>query len=222
MSQNRNYQKEFEKILESLEKQEKKQRLLLHACCAPCSSWVLEYLADKFDITLFFYNPNIFPEMEYQKRVHELQRFVGDMFPKNHLISIYVEEYHPDCFYHMAKGMEQLSEGGERCFRCYELRMQKAAIYAAENGFDYFTTTLSISPHKNAKKINEIGERLSEEFGIKHLTSDFKKKNGYQRSIELSKEYQLYRQNYCGCVYSKLASEESINKSKSNDFFNAR
>lgn len=221
MSQNRNYQKELERILVSLQKQEKKQKLLLHACCAPCSSWVLEYLADKFEITLYFYNPNIFPEVEYQKRALELQRLVEDMFPKGHSISICAEEYDPNSFYNMAKGLEQLPEGGERCFRCYELRMRKAIIYAANNGFDYFTTTLSISPHKNAEKINEIGEKLSEEFGIKHLTSDFKKKDGYKRSIELSKEYQLYRQNYCGCVYSKLASEESINES-SDDFFKAR
>ncbi|MDD3414466.1 MAG: epoxyqueuosine reductase QueH [Lachnospiraceae bacterium] len=221
MSQNRNYQKELERILGFLEKQEKKQRLLLHACCAPCSSWVLEYLADKFEITLYFYNPNIFPELEYQKRALELQRLVEDMFPKGHSISICVEEYDPDSFYNMAKGLEQLPEGGERCFRCYELRMRKAIIYASTNGFDYFTTTLSISPHKNAEKINEIGEKLSEEFGIKHLTSDFKKKDGYKRSIELSKEYQLYRQNYCGCIYSKLASEEFMNGSL-EDFFKAR
>lgn len=182
-------------------------RLFLHSCCAPCSSYVLEYLRQYFRITVFYYNPNISMEQEYQKRVKEQKRLIesyneqasdGKWYP----IEIIEGDYEPDVFFAMAKGLEQCPEGGERCFACYELRLLKTAELAAEGKFDYFTTTLSISPLKNAKKLNEIGEKLEKEYGIKWLVSDFKKRDGYKRSIELSKEYGLYRQNYCGCVYS--------------------
>ena len=197
MLQKRNYQTELTELLSRMEGREK---LLLHACCAPCSSYVLEYLDSYFDITLFFYNPNISPEEEYQKRYQELKRLVKEMGLQ---ISVVEGKYDPECFYQMAKGMENLPEGGERCFLCYEMRMREAVAYAKENGFSYFTSTLSISPHKNAEKLNEIGERLAAEYKVNHLPSDFKKRGGYQRSIALSKEYHLYRQNFCGCVYSK-------------------
>lgn len=202
----RNYQKELEKLLENL-KEKEAPRLFLHSCCAPCSSYVLEYLRQYFQITVFYYNPNISMEQEYQKRVKEQKRLIesynaqapkGKWYP----IEIMEGDYEPALFFEIAKGMEQCPEGGERCFACYELRLRKTAELAAEGKFDYFTTTLTISPLKNAKKLNEIGEKLEKEYGTKWLVSDFKKRDGYKRSIELSKEYGLYRQNYCGCVYS--------------------
>ena len=198
---NRNYQKELEKLL--LEKEEKKEipTLFLHSCCAPCSSYVLEYLSNYFEITVFYYNPNIFPEEEYTKRVEEQKRLI-EQLKTLHPIKFCAGDYRPQEFYDAVKGMEKLPEGSERCFACYELRMREAAKLAAEGGYHYFTTTLSISPLKNAAKINEIGERLAAEYGVEHLPSDFKKKNGYQRSIVLSREYGWYRQDYCGCVYS--------------------
>lgn len=200
--QNVNYQKELDKLLSDLEQKGEKKTLLLHSCCAPCSSYVLEYLSRYFYITVFYYNPNIYPPEEYDTRVKEQKRLVSQM-PV--LLPVQVAEgaYEPELFFETVRGMEQLPEGGERCFRCYELRMRKAAEYAAAHGFDYFTTTLSISPLKNAGKLNEIGLKLAEETGVPYLVSDFKKKNGYKRSIELSAEYELYRQNYCGCVYSR-------------------
>lgn len=198
---NRNYQKELEKILSALNNRESVPRLFLHACCAPCSSYVLEYLSDYFEITVFYYNPNISPEEEYEKRVEEIRRLLGEMH-FHYPVSFVEGEYHPEKFYEMARGLEHAPEGGERCFRCYRMRMEEAARLAAEGGYDYFTTTLSISPLKNAAKLNEIGEELSEIYQVSHLPSDFKKKNGYKRSIELSKEHGLYRQNYCGCVFS--------------------
>lgn len=199
---NRNYQKELEKLIEETEKKEKIPRLFLHSCCAPCSSYVLEYLSQYFEITVFFYNPNISPREEYEKRVEEIRRMISQM-TFIHPVSFVEGLYRPLDFYHMAKGLEEVPEGGERCFKCYRLRMEEAARLAAEGGFDYFTTTLSISPLKNAAKINEIGEELAGIYKVPHLPSDFKKKNGYKRSIELSAEYGLYRQNYCGCVFSK-------------------
>lgn len=199
---NRNYQKELEKILSELNDGEKVPRLFLHACCAPCSSYVLEYLSAYFEITVFYYNPNISPKEEYEKRVEEIQRLISEM-TFVHPVTFVEGEYHPEEFYQMAKGLENVPEGGERCFRCYRMRMEEAARLAEEGGYDYFTTTLSISPLKNAAKINEIGEELSGIYHISHLPSDFKKKNGYKRSIELSAEHELYRQNYCGCVFSK-------------------
>ncbi len=175
--------------------------LLLHSCCAPCSSYVLEYLSRYFRITVFYYNPNIYPEEEYRMRVREQQAFI-QRFPAVHPIAFAEGAYDTECFYALAKGLEHVPEGGERCFRCYELRLREAGLFAKAHGFDYFTTTLSISPLKNAAKLNEIGERLAEELGVAYLFSDFKKKNGYQRSTELSREYGMYRQDYCGCVYS--------------------
>lgn len=197
----RNYSKELENIIKKISGN--KPKLLIHSCCAPCSSYVLEYLSQHFDITLLYYNPNISPKSEFEYRVSELKRLVYEM-PFDKEINIEIPEYNDREFYDEVKGMEDIPEGGERCFKCYEIRLRKAIEYAKENGFEYFTTTLSISPYKNAEKLNEIGERLAEEYGgVKWLPSDFKKKNGYKRSIELSRKYNLYRQDYCGCVYSK-------------------
>ncbi len=211
----RNFQKELDKLLDGMVKnQEAGKRLFLHSCCAPCSSYVLEYLRMYFRITVFYYNPNISFEAEYQKRVAEQKRLI-DAFNASaynaqetgYPIDIVEGDYEPQRFYDMAKGLEDCPEGGERCFLCYELRLRRTAELAKEGGYDYFCTTLSISPLKNAKKLNEIGERLENEYQVRWLASDFKKKNGYQRSIELSAEYQLYRQDYCGCVYSKKERE---------------
>ncbi|NBH84487.1 hypothetical protein D7X88_15600 [bacterium C-53] len=194
----RNYHRELDSLLVQLSGKSKKPGLLLHSCCAPCSSYVIEYLSGIFDMTLYFYNPNIVEEPEYEKRLFEWRRFCEN-FPVRRIEG----KYEPQKFLKLTEGMEALPEGGARCFLCYELRMRAAAEAAAEIGSDYFTTSLSISPHKNAAKINEIGERLGAEYGVRHLPSDFKKKNGYKRSIELSREYGLYRQDYCGCIYSK-------------------
>ena len=202
----RNYQKELEKQILEFEKEGRVPKLLLHSCCAPCSSYVLEYLSNYFSITVFYYNPNIFPEEEFEKRIRE-QKMLIEKLPAKHNISFLAGSYDSEKFYAMAKGLEMVPEGGERCFKCYELRLRESAQIARKEGFDYFTTTLSISPLKNAKKLNEIGERLAEDYGVKYLNSDFKKKNGYKRSTELSKEYGLYRQDYCGCIYSKLERE---------------
>lgn len=208
-----NYQKKLDILLEQLKKEEKVPKLLLHSCCAPCSSYVLEYLSEYFEITVFYYNPNIFPEREYDKRILEQQDLILDMTLK-HPVSFIAGSYDKEKFLEMAAGMEHLKEGGERCFCCYKLRMDEAARLAVKNGFDYFTTTLSISPLKNAEKLNEIGRKLEKEYGITYLQSDFKKKNGYKRSIELSKQYDLYRQDYCGCEFSYAA--------KQNHFFVAK
>lgn len=196
-----NYQKELDRLIERIEKEQKVPRLLLHSCCAPCSSYVLEYLADYFEITVFYYNPNIFPESEYTKRILEQQMLIGEMKTK-HPISFLAGSYDRERFQEIAQGLEHLKEGGERCFKCYELRLAEAARIAKEGSFDYYTTTLSISPMKNAEKLNEIGVKVGDRYGVDYLQSDFKKKNGYKRSIELSNEYGLYRQDYCGCEYS--------------------
>ena len=196
-----NYQKELDKVIESLSQQEKVPTLLLHSCCAPCSSYVLEYLSNYFGITVFYYNPNIYPDEEYEMRVREQQRFIR-AFPAKHPIDFIEGAYDKERFYEMARGLEAVPEGGQRCFQCYELRLREAGELAKARGFDYFTTTLSISPMKNAEKLNEIGLRLAEELGVSYLSSDFKKRNGYKRSTELSREYGMYRQDYCGCVYS--------------------
>ena len=198
----RNYQKELEKVMELNKGRGQVPRLFLHSCCAPCSSYVLEYLSPLFAVTVFYYNPNIFPAEEYEKRVEEQKRLIVSLSGA-HAIDFVAGEYEPDKFIRMAKGLEKEPEGGERCFRCYKLRMEEAARLAARGGYDYFTTTLTISPLKNAEKINEIGEHLAELYGVRHLPSDFKKKNGYRRSVELSAKYGLYRQTYCGCVFSK-------------------
>ena len=196
-----NYQKELEKLIEQLSREERVPKLLLHSCCAPCSSYVLEYLSKHFEITVFYYNPNIFPENEYTKRILEQQTLISDMKAK-YPVSFLAGNYDRNRFFQIAEGLEHLREGGERCFKCYELRLEEAAKVAKDAGFDYFTTTLSISPLKNADKLNEIGTRLADKYGVQYLQSDFKKKNGYKRSIELSSEYGLYRQDYCGCEYS--------------------
>ncbi len=202
----RNYQKELEKIIEENQKAGRVPRLFLHSCCAPCSSYVLEYLSQYFQITDFFYNPNISPKEEYDKRTRELQRLIEEM-PFLHKPEFVEGRYDPQEFFQMAKGLEEVPEGGERCFKCYRLRLEEAAKMAARGGYDYFTTTLTISPLKNAQKLNEIGEELEKIYHVKHLPSDFKKKNGYKRSTELSREYGLYRQDYCGCVFSKRERE---------------
>lgn len=201
-----NYQKILDKKLEEIKALDKAPSLLLHSCCAPCSSYVLEYLSEFFDITIFYYNPNIHPENEYRKRVQEQKEFISQL-PTKRKINFIEEHYNTREFFDIAKGLEEEREGGTRCFKCYKLRLREAAKKAKKLNFDYFTTVLSISPHKNAEKINEIGDKLAEELDIKFLNSDFKKKNGYKRSIELSKKYNLYRQNYCGCVYSQRNSK---------------
>lgn len=182
--------------------------LLLHACCAPCSSACLEYLNGNFDMTVFYYNPNISPESEFKKRLGEEKRLVSEM-PLSKEIKVLEGEYNYGDFLETVQGLEDVPEGGERCFKCYRLRLEKTAKLAKELGFDYFCTTLSISPLKNSQKINEIGEAVAEKYGVQWLPSDFKKKEGYKRSIELSKQYGLYRQNFCGCVFSKKEATEN-------------
>lgn len=177
-------------------------KLLIHSCCAPCSSYCLQYLSDYFEITVFYYNPNIYPPEEFNIRAREQERFIRE-FPTKHPVHFVEGHYDSDKFYEMARGMEDVPEGGKRCFSCYELRLRESAEYAKEHGFDFFTTTLSISPLKNANKLNEIGAMLEMEYGVKYLYSDFKKKEGCKKSTEISKEYQMYRQYYCGCVFSK-------------------
>jgi predicted adenine nucleotide alpha hydrolase (AANH) superfamily ATPase len=196
-----NYQKELDLIIDKLVDQQYQPKLLIHSCCAPCSSYVLEYLSKHFEITIFYYNPNIYPETEYIRRVEEQKQLIQAMHLDS-VVQFKQGDYDPGQYYQAIKGLEGEPEGGDRCFICYELRMMEAAQLAKEGGYDYFTTTLSISPHKKSEKLNEIGSRLAAEFGVSYLPSDFKKKNGYKRSIELSKEYNLYRQDYCGCVYS--------------------
>ena len=197
----RNYQKELDRLLLQLLGQEQAPTLLLHSCCAPCSSYVLEYLSDYFRITVFYYNPNIYPDTEYHTRAREQQRFIASL-PTRWPVDFIEGDYVPKDFYDCARGMEHLPEGGERCFACYRLRLSEAARLAREKNCDYFASTLSISPLKNAEKLNEIGEQLAERYQVRWLPNDFKKKNGYKRSTELSREYGMYRQDYCGCVYS--------------------
>ncbi|MBE5981394.1 MAG: epoxyqueuosine reductase QueH [Paenibacillaceae bacterium] len=198
----RNYQKELDQIIEEIKVQNKVPKLLIHSCCAPCSSYVLEYLSQYFEITVYFYNPNIYPPLEYIRRVEEQDRLIQEM-NFVHPVTLQTGAYEPQEFYRIVEGLEKEPEGGIRCFHCYELRLQEAAKIAQAGRFDYFTTTLSISPLKNADKLNEIGEKLGREYRVAYLPSDFKKKNGYKRSVELSKEHDLYRQDYCGCVFSQ-------------------
>jgi len=200
-----NWQRQLDDIIASLDG--RVPRVLLHSCCAPCSSYCMEYLSQYFDLTMLYFNPNISPESEYRKRVEELKRLVKAM-PFKHQVDVVEGDYKPETFYAAVKGLEQEPEGGDRCLVCYEMRLREAAEYAKRLGCDYFTTTLTISPLKRADKINEIGFRLQEEYGVAFLPSDFKKRNGFKRSIELSAEYDLYRQNYCGCVFSRRESEE--------------
>ncbi|MBR2213287.1 MAG: epoxyqueuosine reductase QueH [Eubacterium sp.] len=197
-----NYQKKLDELIEKLQKENAKPTLLLHACCAPCSSYCLEYLSKTFDITVLFYNPNIESEMEFNKRVDELIRFI-DECRSIEGVDLEIIDYDNAEFYDAVEGLEDKEEGGARCFKCYELRLRKTAEYAKEHDFEYITTTLTISPHKNSDKINEIGVKVAEEYGLKYLLSDFKKNDGFKRSIELSKEYDLYRQSFCGCEFSK-------------------
>ena len=195
-----NYQREMEKVL--VKEQNRLPRLLLHSCCAPCSSYVLEYLSAYFEITVFYFNPNISPEEEYGKRVEEQKRLISQM-PASHEIHFLEGRFDPKEFYGAVRGLEHIPEGGERCHACFRLRLEETARQASEKGYDYFTTTLTISPLKNAAILNEIGEELAGRYKVRWLPSDFKKKNGYRRSVELSREYDLYRQDYCGCVFSR-------------------
>lgn len=197
-----NYQLKLEEIIKENINKNYIPTLLLHSCCAPCSSYCLEYLSEFFKITIFYYNPNITEISEYQKRVKEQQRLISELPCKNK-ISFLEGSYIPDDFLNISKGLETEPERGKRCYKCYDLRMRETAIMAKKLNFDYFATTLTLSPYKNSNWVNEIGEKLEKEYDVKYLYSDFKKKNGYKRSIELSKIYNLYRQNYCGCTYSK-------------------
>ena len=198
----RNYQKELDQVIDKEQSEERVPTLLLHSCCAPCSSYVLEYLSQYFSITVFYYNPNIYPEEEYYKRVKEQQHFI-ERLPVKHPISFIEGEFDPKEYYEAVKGLEKEPEGGARCRVCFALRLGRAAQEAKRIGADYLTTTLTISPLKNAQVLNEVGEQIAEELGVTWLPSDFKKRNGYKRSVELSEEYGMYRQNYCGCIFSK-------------------
>ena len=211
-----NYQKQLEGLIARHERAGEVPTLLLHSCCAPCSSYCLEFLSNYFRITVFYYNPNIYPEEEYGKRVEEQQRFIAQL-PAKYPISFVEGAFEKERFYEVVKGYEDCPEGGERCFRCYELRLEETAKLAQEMGMDYFTTTLSISPLKNSAKLNEIGEKLGAIYEVAHLSSDFKKKNGYKRSVELSNEYGMYRQYYCGCVYSKVQRDKEIAAREDNN-----
>ena len=202
----RNYARELEGILAGLEETGERPRLLLHACCAPCSSSVLEVLSRYFRISLLYYNPNIAPESEYEKRRAELERLIGEM-PLANPVEMVPCEYDGPAFEEIARGLEDAPERGARCMRCFRLRLEKTAQAARDGKYDYFTTTLTLSPLKNARALNEIGEEVAALYGVRHLPGDFKKKDGYKRSLELSREYGLYRQDYCGCVYSKAERE---------------
>lgn len=198
----RNYSREMDALLSRLGEENRRPKLLLHSCCAPCSSYVLEYLCPHFEITVFFYNPNIHPAAEYEHRLSEQRRLV-DIMRKNYPdLSLIEGEYDAERYFEESRGFESEPEGGKRCDRCFSLRLSETAKLALEKKFDYFATTLTVSPHKNAPLINEVGERMALDFGAVYLPSDFKKKGGYQRSIQLSKEYGLYRQNYCGCIFA--------------------
>lgn len=198
----RNYQKELDQLLEKTCSTHAVSKLLLHSCCAPCSSYVLEYLSQYFSITVYYYNPNIDSLAEYGKRVKEQEHLIARMETK-HPIRLVSGAYEPEEFYRVSKGFEKEPEGGERCTRCFELRLREAAKVASAGNYDYFTTTLSVSPLKDANRLNEIGERMGMEYQVKYLPSDFKKRDGYKQSVALSQKYGLYRQNYCGCVFSK-------------------
>ena len=200
---NINYQLKLDEELLKIKNLDNKPKLLLHACCAPCSSYVIEYLSEYFDITIYYYNPNIYPESEYLRRLNELKKFLKEFKIKN--IKLIEAEYNQEDYNNNITGLEDLGEKSKRCYECYKFRMEKSCKFAKKNNYDYFTTTLSISPYKVSSWINEIGEELMNKYNINYLYADFKKKNGYKRSLELSKEYNLYRQDYCGCIYSKKA-----------------
>jgi hypothetical protein len=201
-----NYQKKLDELINGIS-EGTVPRLLLHSCCAPCSSYTLEYLSQYFDITVLYYNPNISPRSEFDKRAVEQARLIAEL-PAQHKVKLVVSDYDYTEFLDIARGYEGCQEGGERCFRCYRMRLEKTAEKAKAEGFDYFCTTLSISPLKDSQIINKIGYETAEKYGVKWLPSDFKKKEGYKRSIELSREYNLYRQNFCGCAYSKKEAKD--------------
>lgn len=206
MKSRENFAKFTQSIINDIIHCGKRKSLLLHVCCAPCSSYVLEYLNKYFDITVYFYNPNIDDAKEYRYRADEEKRLISTM-PLENDVEYSEGKYSPEDFYKAVTGLENLGEGSARCIKCFELRLEDTAKHALEGGFDYFTTTLSISPLKNSEALNAIGKKLSEKYGVCYLFSDFKKGNGYKRSVELSKEYNLYRQNYCGCSFSKKQAE---------------
>ncbi|MGI6020293.1 MAG: epoxyqueuosine reductase QueH [Lachnospiraceae bacterium] len=197
-----NYQKVLEEELKRIKTFQYTPRLLLHACCAPCSSYCLEYLTEHFDITVLYYNPNISIRSEYDYRFDELKR-LADLIPKKHNIEIVQGRFEPDVFFEKVKGLEKEPERGKRCTVCFSLRLEESFKYALRHKYDYVSTTLTISPLKDSGLINELGGELSRKYNVPYLFSDFKKKNGYKRSVELSAEYGLYRQNYCGCIFSK-------------------
>lgn len=209
-----NYQKQMQEIIDGLDG--RVPTLLLHDCCAPCLSSVLETLDPYFSVTVFYYNPNIMPEDEYKKRISEVKRLLAGM-PQRHPVEFIEGRYNVRQFLELARGREQEPEGGSRCMDCYRLRLTETAKYAKGGGYDFFSTTLTVSPHKNAQRLNEIGEALGKEYGVLYLPSDFKKNGGYQRSIELSRRYGLYRQDFCGCVYSKEASRRRAARSAALD-----
>ena len=202
-----NYQRWLDRELERITAADLTPRLLLHVCCAPCSSYVLEYLSRYFAITVLFYNPNISPVSEFALRAEEITRLTTAM-PLHNPVQLIVSDYDPTPFLAIAKGRETLPEGGERCTACYRLRLEETARIAKKDGYDYFTTTLSISPLKDAERLNAIGGELAAQYGVPYLYSDFKKRDGYKRSIQLSSDYDLYRQDYCGCAYSKRDAEQ--------------
>ena len=195
----KNYDEEMKKVVKGFNGE--KKTLLLHSCCAPCSSACLEKLVDDFDVTVFYFNPNINESEEYFLRLNEQKKFLSQVYGDK--VKLIEGRYKSAEFFEMAKGLEKIPEGGERCYKCYEQRLEETAKVAKENSFEFFCSTLSVSPHKNSDWINEIGERIGEKYGVTFLPSDFKKRGGYQRSVELSAQYELYRQNYCGCIYSK-------------------
>lgn len=201
-----NYNIKMEEILKKITF---KKKLLLHACCGPCSSYCLEVLSKYFDITIYYYNPNIHPDQEYNRRLEEIKRFITEYKGVNK-IELLETDYEVNDYFNSIKGLENLGEKSKRCYECYKLRLEKSCIYAKKNNYDYFTTTLSISPYKNSDWINEIGENLSKKYNINYLYADFKKNNGYKRSLDLSKKYNLYRQDYCGCIYSKQEREIKV------------
>ncbi len=211
-----NYQLMLDHTIEELRAEGKVPTLLLHACCAPCSTYVLEYLSEYFKITVFSFNPNIYPAEEFYKRVSEQERLIGEMEFANP-VGFIGSEHQSERFYEAVRGYEDTGERGYRCYLCYRLRLEETARLAREKGFDYFTTTLSISPLKDADWLNEIGTALADDHGVKYLCSDFKKRNGYKRSTELCKKYCIYRQDYCGCVFSMQESEQRRRAREEND-----
>lgn len=202
-----NYQSVLDNTIKKITSENRVPKLIIHSCCAPCSSYVLEYLSRYFKITVLYYNPNIFPKEEYEYRISEQERLIDSMQFVND-VKLIASGYTPEDFYSAVKGNENEPEGGKRCRLCFNVRLRYTAALAKKMNFDYFTTTLSISPLKNAEVLNKLGAEIGKEYGVEYLQSDLKKRNGYKRSVELSKEYGLYRQDYCGCIYSKMEREK--------------